>query len=104
MVLVAFAHQTNIDFQIELVSFDGNEEYDRVGIEEKEYSEIMGVKILKMRIPVSGGRPMSTIIERRLRITCCCRTEFDSAKEFEEMVLKKIAANKEEDEDNAALS
>ena len=100
----AFAHQTNIDFQIELVSFDGNEEYDRVGIEEKEYSEIMGVKILKMRIPVSGGRPMSTIIETAVTNYLLLQDGFDSAKEFEEMVLKKIAANKEEDEDNAALS
>ena len=73
-------------------------------IEEKEYSEIMGVKILKMRIPVSGGRPMSTIIETAVTNYLLLQDGFDSAKEFEEMVLKKIAANKEEDEDNAALS
>lgn len=97
----AFAHQTNIDFQIELVSFDGEEEYDRVGIEEKEYSEIMGVKILKMRIPVSGGRPMSAIIETAVTNYLLLQDGFDSAKEFEEIVLKKIAENKEGNDDES---
>lgn len=93
----SFAHQTRIDFQIELVPFDGDEEYDRVGIEEKEYSEYMGINILKMRIPVSGGRPMSTIIETAVTNYMLLQEGYDSAKEFEERVLKEIAANKGEE-------
>lgn len=100
----SFAHQTQINFQIELVPFDGNEEYDRVGIEEKEYSEIMGLKILKMRIPVSGGRPMSTIIEAAVTNFLLLQEGFDSAKEFEEMVLKAIAGNKTEEETDGTVS
>ena len=84
--------------------FDGNEEYDRVGIEEKEYSEIMGLKILKMRIPVSGGRPMSTIIEAAVTNFLLLQEGFDSAKEFEEMVLKAIAVNKTEEETDGTVS
>ena len=56
----AVAHETQIEFQIDLEPFNDSYEYDRVGIEEKEYNEILGIKILKMTIPVSQGRPISS--------------------------------------------
>ena len=79
--------------------FKDSVQYDRVGIEEKEYTEIFGVKILKQRIPVSSGRPMSTIIETAVTNYLLMQNGIDSAKEFEQRVISQIEKNKEEEDD-----
>lgn len=94
----SYARRTEIELQIDLEPYDSNHDYDRVGIEEKEYAEILGVKIMRIRIPVSSGRPMSTIIESAVTNFLLLKEGLDSAKEFEERVLTQIAMNKEETE------
>jgi HPr kinase/phosphorylase len=94
----AIAHEAQIELQIDLEPFDASYEYDRVGIEEKEYSELFGIKILKMTIPVSQGRPMSTVIETAVTNYLLLKEGLDSAKEFEERVLTQISENKGETE------
>lgn len=49
-----------------------------------------------MRIPVSAGRPMSTIIETAVANYLLLIQGTDSAKEFEERVLSEIAHNRVE--------
>ena len=95
----AVAHETQIEFQIDLEPFNDSYEYDRVGIEEKEYDEILGIKILKMTIPVSQGRPMSSVIETAVTNFLLLKDGLDSAKEFEERVLSQISENKKEELD-----
>ena len=95
----AIAHETQIEFQIDLEPFNDSYEYDRVGIEEKEYNEILGIKILKMTIPVSQGRPMSSVIETAVTNFLLLKDGLDSAKEFEERVLAQISENKKEEFD-----
>lgn len=95
----SIASQTNIDLIVHLEKFREDTDYDRVGIEEKEYEEILGVNVLKMRIPVTYGRPMATIIETAVTNYLLLKEGFDSAKEFEERVLQEIAHNQEEDDD-----
>jgi HPr kinase/phosphorylase len=95
----SIADSCDIDFIVHLEKFSETTDYDRVGIEEKEYDEILGVKVLKMRIPVSYGRPMSTIIETAVTNYLLLKEGFDSAKEFEERVLQEIAHNQEEEEE-----
>ncbi|MCF0106386.1 MAG: HPr(Ser) kinase/phosphatase [Holdemanella sp.] len=92
----AFAHETRIHFQIELMAFDDNEDYDRVGIEDKEYVEILGVKILKMNIPVAMGRSMATVIETAVTNYLLLKDGYDSSKEFENRVVAQIGLNKGE--------
>lgn len=101
--ITALAEQATVQLHIELEPFNDTEEYDRIGIEEKEYSEILGVEILKLQIPVSPGRPMGTIIETAVTNFLLMKNGVDSAKEFEEVVLKKIEENTDESEDNNAL-
>ena len=43
--VASITHQTNIDLEIVLEPFRNTSDYDRVGIEEKEYSEILGIRI-----------------------------------------------------------
>jgi HPr kinase/phosphorylase len=45
-----------------LEEWDDNKEYDRIGKDE-EYTEILGIKVPKVIIPVKPGRNTSAIIE-----------------------------------------
>ncbi len=100
----SFADRVEIALHIVLENFDDSIEYDRVGIEEKEYTEIFGIRILKMRIPVSSGRPMSTIIETAVTNYLLIQSGHDSAKEFENRVIEAIGDNKEEMEEENAVN
>ncbi len=94
--VASYAKQCEIALQIELVQFDGTKDYDRVGIEEKEFIDIMGVKILKLSIPVTVGRPMATIIETAVHHFLLLRDGKDAAREIENKVLEEIKKNEEE--------
>lgn len=51
-----------VEIVIELEEWDENKEYDRIGIDE-EYTEILGIKVPTVVIPVRPGRNISAIIE-----------------------------------------
>lgn len=51
-----------VEIVIELELWDENKEYDRLGIDE-EYTEILGIKVPTVVIPVRPGRNISAIIE-----------------------------------------
>ena len=51
-----------IDFIINLEVWDDKSEYDRMGID-KEYTEILDIKVPVMTIPVRQGRNLAVIIE-----------------------------------------
>lgn len=54
--------QQNIDLIINLVEWDREQEYDRLGLEE-EYTEILGNKIVSHTIPIRPGRNLAIIVE-----------------------------------------
>ena len=92
--VTSIARQTEIQFQITLGRFDSHNSYDRVGIEEKKYTEILGIQLMDVEIPVSEGRPMATIIETTVTNFLLLKEGINSAKEFEERVLREIARNR----------
>lgn len=51
-----------IDMVINLEPWDSNKTYDRMGIEE-EFTEIIGIKIPSLTIPVKPGRNLAVILE-----------------------------------------
>jgi len=51
-----------VEIVIELEEWDENKEYDRIGIDE-DYTEILGIKVPTVVIPVRPGRNISAIIE-----------------------------------------
>ncbi len=89
----ALSNEAKITLHIHLEPFNDNQEYDRVGIEEKETSEFLGIKISRINIPVSPGRPMSAIIETAVMNHMLTEAGKDPAKEFEERALKQIEDN-----------
>ncbi len=58
--------QTEIDMVIALEQWDDNKEYDRLGIDD-EYTEILGVKVNQITVPVKPGRNVGMIVEVAVR-------------------------------------
>ena len=87
------AEKTKIDFQVTLEQWDRNREYDRVGIEERKYEDILGIKIPKIVVPIREGRSMEVVIETAVTNFMLSEMGLNSAKEFEQRVLDYIKRN-----------
>ena len=87
------AEKTKIDFQVTLEQWDYNQVYDRVGIEDRKYEDILGIKIPKIVIPVREGRSMAVIIETAVTNFMLSEMGLNSAREFEQRVLDYIKQN-----------
>ena len=85
----AIREQKRIGLVIELVAWGEQMEYDRVGLEEEQYS-LLGVDVPMLKIPVTPGRNLSTIIEVAARNYLLKRMGFNSAFEFEGKLLRKM--------------
>lgn len=90
--------KTEINFEVVLQEWDKDKDYDRVGIEEKKYENILGLEIPKIILPVREGRSMAVIIESAVTNFMLNEMGLDSAKEFEQRVLSYIAKNQTESE------
>lgn len=86
--------KTQVDFQVSLEMWKPDQDYDRVGIEEKKHENILGVDIPKIVVPVREGRSMAVIIESAVTNYMLSEMGMDSAKEFEQRVLDYIEKNK----------
>lgn len=91
--ITSVAQSTEIHFEVSLEPFQKDVDYDRLGLEDKQYNKYLGIQIMNMKIPVTYGRPMATVIETAVTNYLLLREGFDSAKEFEERVLREIASN-----------
>jgi HPr kinase/phosphorylase len=85
----AIRERKRIGLVIELVAWGEQMEYDRVGLEEEQYS-LLGVDVPMLKIPVTPGRNLSTIIEVGARNYLLKRMGFNSALEFEGKLLRKM--------------
>ena len=86
--------KTQVDFQVNLEMWKPDQDYDRVGIEDKKHENILGVEIPKIVVPVREGRSMAVIIESAVTNYMLSEMGMDSAKEFEQRVLDYIEKNK----------
>ena len=78
---------------VQLEQWHPDNDYDRVGIEDKKFETILGVDIPKIILPVKEGRSMAVIIESAVTNFTLSEMGMDSAKEFEQRVLDFIAKN-----------
>lgn len=92
--ITSVANSVEISFEVCLEPFDPNGDYDRIGLDHDEYNEYLGIKIPKLKIPVTYGRPMGTVIETAVTNYLLQQDGFDSAREFEELVLSEIEKNR----------
>ena len=85
--------KTEVNFVVSLEAWKQEKDYDRVGIEEKQFETIMDVEIPKITLPVKEGRSMAVIIESAVSNFSLTELGMDSAKEFEQRVLDYISKN-----------
>ena len=88
--------KAEINFQVNLEPWNADQDYVRVGIEEKKHENILGIDIPKIVVPVREGRSMAVIIESAVTNYMLSVMGMDSAKEFEQRVLDYIEKNKNE--------
>jgi len=78
-----------IDVVLELVEWDPEHEYDRLGIDDRVYS-ILGVDLPHICIPVRPGRNLTSIIEVAARNFLLKGMGYHSAKEFHEKLMSRL--------------
>jgi HPr kinase/phosphorylase len=91
----AIRERKKIELVLELMEWDTSREYDRLGFEKEKYA-ILGVDLPMLKIPVTPARNLSTIIEVAARNHLLKVMGYDSAKEFEKNLLKKMEERGEE--------
>jgi len=80
-----------INLVIELVEWDPNQEYDRLGIDDETYT-ILEVEFPYLVVPVRFGRNLTSIIEVAARNFLLKGMGYHSAREFDENLLARMEA------------
>ena len=84
-----------VDLLVHLENWTPDKQYDRLG-RAVETTEVMGVSIPKMRIPVKTGRNVSIILEVAAMNFRAKKMGFDATKTFTERLEQLIAENSEQ--------
>jgi len=79
-----------IELVVELVEWNEEEEYDRLGVEDLTH-DILGVNIPMIRVPIRPGRNITSIIEVAARNQLLKFQGKHSAKEFQDRLNRAIA-------------
>lgn len=77
----AVMNEKEIEFIMEMRPWEQGKEYDRLG-DQKEFDEILGVKIPRLLIPVSPGRNLAILIEVAARNQRLKSMGYDAAEEL----------------------
>ena len=85
----AIRNQKEVQLIVQLEAWDSNKSYDRIGTEQN-YKELLGVKVPLIEIPVKPGRNLPIIIEAAAMNERLKDMGYNSAKEFNQNVLKWI--------------
>ena len=88
----AILDSKQVDLLVHLENWTPDKQYDRLG-GAAEPTEIMGVTIPKMRIPVKTGRNVSIILEVAAMNFRAKKMGYDATKTFEERLGQLIAEN-----------
>ncbi len=83
-----------IDLVIHLEPWSTEKTYDRIGVGEEQFKDILGVEVPKITIPVKEGRSMGAVIEAAVTNFTLKERGIDSAKEFEQRIFDLIEKNR----------
>lgn len=81
--------QKTIDMQIELMPWQDNMDYERIGFSDS-YAEHLGVKIPIIYIPVSPGKNVSVIVEVAAMNMILKGVGYDAAEDFNQKLHEEI--------------
>jgi HPr kinase/phosphorylase len=81
--------QKRVELMIELLRWDPEDNYERFGLNE-EYTNILGVDIPHIRLPINPGKNISVIVETIALTYLLKLYGEDPAKEMQEKLLKQL--------------
>jgi HPr kinase/phosphorylase len=87
--VAAIREKKIIDIVLELVEWDPEVEYDRLGLDDQVYS-ILGVDLPHLKVPVRPGRDLASIIQVAARNFLLKWMGYHSAREFQEKLLSRM--------------
>ena len=85
----AIRDKKRLDLVIELESWNDDEQYDRMGLEEKTYN-ILDTEIPYLKIPVRAGRNICILIETAAKNLRLKEMGYNSAKELNKNLIAQI--------------
>lgn len=88
--IAAVRETKKLELVVELVEWAENDEYDRLGLEERHY-RILDIVVPMVKLPVRPGRNIATIIEVAARNQLLKLQGHNSAKEFQDRLNRAIA-------------
>ncbi len=91
----ALLQKANIDLVIRLEKFDSSKEYARVGNEQDQFTDVLGIDVPTLTLPVREGRTMAILVESAVTNFQLKQAGFNSAKEFERRVYEYIQKKNE---------
>lgn len=86
-----------IDIVLELVDWDPDQEYDRLGLDDKVIS-ILGVELPHLVVPVRPGRNLGSIIEVAARNFLLKGMGYHSARDFQQRLQERLEVRQLGDE------
>jgi len=86
----AIKEENEINLVVNIVHWNNNEVYDRLGLEDK-YEEILGVKVPMNTIPVTPGRNLAVILEVAAMNNRQRKMGYNPALEFTQQIDKHFA-------------
>jgi HPr kinase/phosphorylase len=89
----AIRDRKRVQMVVQMVDWDEDVEYDRVGLDESTY-EILGLALPTIILPVRPGRHLTSIIEVACRNYLLKMGGYHAAQEFQKNLLRQIQINK----------
>jgi HPr kinase/phosphorylase len=81
-----------VSLVIHLELWDENKDYDRLGIEER-YTDILGIKVPSLLIPVRPGRNLAIVMEIAAMNNRQKKMGYNAARALNERVMQEIKRN-----------
>jgi HPr kinase/phosphorylase len=95
--ITAVRERKRIDVVVQLCEWTDEEEFDRLGVEERFHS-ILGTPIRELRVPVRPGRDMGSIIEMAARNELLRRDGRHTAQEFLQRIESRMVVRNDDDD------
>ncbi len=92
-----------IDVVVHLEDWNENEEYDRLGVEQR-FHAILGTSIRDLKVPVRPGRDMGSILEMAARNELLRRAGSDTAQEFMNRIEGQLVTRPALERENESLA